>query len=223
MPFTPANSTVNLSQEQQLARDGNLWVLNTPSPGTAIAYAALTAWSATANGLFLIRNTNASGSNINIYLRRLELFQTATVATGTTWSFEAYNETGLVVATTAVATRTPIQVYNGKSQTTGAIVQGFDAGAMTLPASVGTRKLVGQAWIPVGVNVIKDVYVLDFGSDAPASGQRGLTAARATDTGRMTGQMLAVVIPPQTTTWLNLWGCGTSAPSFEYSLSYVEK
>lgn len=223
MPFNQPLSASLLSQEQQLARDGNLWVVNCQTPGTAIAYATLTSFSATANGLFVIQNTNPLGSGINIYLRRLELFQTASVATGTTWSFEAYNETGLVAGTTAVITRTPIQVNNRKAQTTGAVVQAFNAGAITIPAAVGTRILCGQAWIPVGVNVVKDVYALDFGSDAPAAGQRGLTAARATDTGRMTGQMTAVVIPPQTTSWLNLWGCGTSAPSFEYSLSYVEK
>src|SRR3990167_2385874 len=209
MPFTNAATSVGLSQQQQVARDGNLWVANTPTEGTAVAYAALTAWSATANGLFVIRNNNASGSGINIYLSRLELFQTATVATGTTWSFDAYNEPGLVIGTTAVQTITPIQVNSSRPQTTGAIVQFFDGGAITIPAAVGTRRFIGQGWIPVGVNVIKDVYAMDFGSDALAAGQRGLTAARATDTGRMTGQMSAIVIPPQSTSWVNMWGCGS--------------
>ena len=221
MPFT-TSSTTRLTQEQEFARDGELWVVNCQTPGTAIAYAALTSFSATANGLFVISNGNAEGGK-NIYLKRLELFQTATVATGTTWSFEAYNETGIVAGTTAVITRTPIQVNSAKAQTTNAVVQAFNAGAITIPAAVGTRRLVGQAWIAVGVNVIKDNIALDFGSDTMVPAHRGLTAARATDTGRLTGQMTAVVIPPQSTTWINLWGCGSSAPSFEYNLSYIEK
>lgn len=213
-----------LSQQQQAAKQGSLWVVNCQTPGTAIAYATPTSFSATANGLFVIYNGESEDSGLNVHLHRLELFQTAAVATGTTWSFEAYNETGHVVGTTAVITRTPIQVNQGagQSQSTSVIVQAFNAGAITIPALAAgqTRNLVGQGWIPIGVNVVKDVYTLDFGSDAPAGGKTGLTAARATDVGRLTGQMPAVIIPPQTTTWLNLWGCGTSAPSFEYNLTY---
>ncbi len=223
MPFSIPPYNPFLSQEQNLARDGNLWVVNCQTPGTAIAYATLTSFSATANGLFVIQNTNQIGSNVNIYLRRLELFQTATVATGTAMSFEAYNETGLVAGTTAVITRTPIQVNAGKAQTTGAVVQAFNAGAITIPAAVGTRTLCGQGWIPVGVNVIKDMYVMDFGSDGPSASKPGLTAGRGTDNGRHAGQMPAVVIPPRTTTWINMWGPGTSAPSYEYNLTYVER
>lgn len=225
MPGTTAfylnGSISQLTQEQALAGAGKAFVVNCQTPGTAIAYAALTTFSATANGLFVIRNTNASGG-ANIYIRRLELFQTAAVATGTTWSFETYNETGLVAGTTAVITRTPIQINSGVSQTTGAIVQAFNAGAITIPAAVGTRTLTGQGWIPIGLNVVKDVYTMDFGSDGTVSGSGGATAVRAVDVARRGGQMPACIIPPQTTSWINMWGCGTSAPSFEYNLTYYE-
>ena len=222
MPFNREPDLSRLSQQDQIAHDGNLWVVNCATPGTAIAYAALTAYSATANGLFVIYNGNAVGG-ASVYPKRLELFQTATVATGTTWSFEVYNETGEVAGTTAVTTLTPIQVNSAKAQTTDVVVQAFNAGAITIPAAVGTRRLVGQGWIPVGVNVVKDVYALDFGSDGPLAPDRGLTAARATGTGRLVGQMPSVIIPPQSTSWINLWGCGSSAPSFEFNLTYVEK
>ena len=223
MPFTIASSS-KLSSRQRLALAGNTWVVNCQTVGTAIAYAQLTSYSATANGLFVLYNGYSVASNVHVHLDRLELFQTAAVATGTTWSFEAYNETGQVTGTTAVVTRTPIQINQRATaaQTTSVVVQAFNAGAITIPASVGTRYLVGQAWIPIGVNVVKDSYVLDFGSDAISAGKTGLTAARATDVARCTGQMNAVVIPPQTTTWINMWGCGTATPSFEYNLVYHE-
>ena len=215
-----------LSQQQVVASKGSLFVVNCQTPGTAIAYAALTAFSATANGMFVISNGAAAGGK-NIYLHRLDLFQTATAPVGTTVSFEVYNETGIVAGTTAVITRTPIQIntdpgMSGAGQSSVATVQAFNAGAITIPAAVGTRRLQGQAWVPVGVNVVKDVLTLDFGADGPAASKTGLTAARATDTARTTGQMNAIIIPPQTTSWINCWGLGTNAPSFEYNLVYSE-
>ena len=213
---TIVNGTLNtLSAQQNLAADNDLFVVNCQTPGTAIAYAALTAFSATANGLFVIANNEPVGGK-SIHLHRLDLFQTATAPVGTTLSFEAYNETGIVAGTTAVITRTAVNVGGGSAL--NATVQAFNAGAITIPAAVGTRRLQGQGWIPVGINVVKDVISLDFGADGPAASKMGLTAARATDTARCVGQMNAVVIPPQTTSWLNLWGCGTNAPSFEYNL-----
>lgn len=209
------------SQQQMVAANGKLFAVNCQTTGTAIAYATLTSFSATANGMFVIRNTSGTGGP-NIHLVRLDLFQTASVATGTCISFEAYNEIGQVTGTGNVITRTPIQTNQAFSQSTVAVVQAFNAGAITIPAAVGNRVLQGQGWIPVGVNVAKDVYSMDFGSDTPAASHRGQTAARATDTGRMAGQMGAVIIPPGTTSWLNCWGLGTSAPSFEYNLTYME-
>ena len=223
MPFNREPDLSRLSQQDQIAHDGNLWVVNCATPGTAIAYAALTAYSATANGLFVIYNGNAVGG-ASVYLKRLELFQTATVATGTTWSFEVYNETGEVAGTTAVTTLTPIQVNSAKAQTTDVVVQAFNAGAITIPAAVGTRRLVGQGWIPVGVNVVKDVYALDFGSDGPLAPDRGLTAARATDPADLSTWLPPVVVAPQSSAYMNLWWVTSAAnvPSFEFSLVYAE-
>lgn len=217
--FTVNGNVGLMSQQNMLASGGNLFSVNCQTIGTAIAYAALTAVSATANGLFVIANAGAK----TIYLQRLELFQTATVATGTTWSFEAYNETGIVAGTTAVITRTPTNI-NGSNAGTAAIVQAFNAGAITIPATAtgATRKLQGQWWLPIGVNVIKDVYAVDFGADVATSGKNGGAAARATDTARIVTSAPPVVIAPNTTSWINLWGCGSAAPSFEYQLTYAE-
>lgn len=215
---TPNGAVALLSQQDMQAANNALFVVNCQTPGTAIAYAQLTSYSATANGMFVIANTNAVGG-ANIYVKRLDLFQTAAVATGTAISFEANVETGVVTGTTAVITRTAVAVGGG---TLNAVVQAFNAGAITIPAAVGTRKLVGQGWIPVGVNVVKDNYTMEFGSDAPAAGKTGLTAARATDTARCVGQMGSFVIPPGSTGWLNCWGLGTSTPSFEYNLVLVQ-
>lgn len=209
-----------------LAAAGKYFVVTNPTPGTAIAYALQTSFSATANGLFAIKNTNTVGG-ANIQLDYLKLKQTATAPTGTlVMNFEAYNETGLVTLTGNVATRTPVQLNQGSgfTQTTGAVVQSFAAGAATVPAAVGTRVLQSIGSINTGVTVAQDTYVMNFGGDGPVTGTAGLTAARATAPATVTGQMAPVIIAPQTTTILNMWWVTAAAntPSFEFELSYAE-
>lgn len=223
------NGTFNaLSSRQFLAGNGSYFTVNNPTPGTGVAYAQLASFSATANGMFVIANNNAIGTAASpgksIYLDRLELQQTATVATGAVMHFEVFNETGIVAGTTAVNTITPVQLNTSQfaSQTTGATVQAFLTGAITIPAAVGTRRKQAEAWIETGVNVINDTYVVDFGADGVAVTRMGLTAARATDPARLCTQANPIVIAPQTTSWINCWGLGTSTPSFEYQLTYIE-
>lgn len=224
---TILNGSVNLlSSRQGMAGSGKYFNVTNPTPGTAIVWANLTAFSATANGLFLVQNNNSTGG-ANIYLDRLTLRQTATAPTGTlTLNFDVWNETGLVTGTGNVATRTPVQLLTGggTSQTTGAVVQSFAAGAITIPAAVGTRRLQDIGSIPVGVTVAHDEFVVDFGADGPSAGTAGLTAARATAPARLTTAMAPIVIAPQTTSWINAWWITGAAnvPSLEFSLTYVE-
>ncbi len=215
--FTINGNVGLLSQEDMLASNGNVYNVNCQTTGTAIAYAALTSFSATANGLFVVANTGVQ----TIYFKRLELFQTATAPVGTCLSFEAYNETGVVAGTTAVITRTAVQVGGANGNALVATVQAFNAGAITIPAAVGTRKLQGQWWVPTGVNVVKDVISVRFGSDSPSASKMGGAVARTTDTALLTGEAPAIIVPPGTTSWINMWGCGSNAPSYEYNLTLI--
>ena len=215
-----------LTSRQFLAAKGAAYNVTNSTPGTAIAYANQTSFSATANGLFIVSNNNAVGG-ANIYLDRLKLIQTATAPTGTLVArFEVFNETGIVAMTGNVATRTPVQLNTGAgfAQTTGAVVQSFAAGAGTVPAAVGTRRLQDIIALQCGVSVIHDEWVVDFGSDGTSPGTAGLTAARATDPARISAQGAAIVIAPQTTSWINAWTLTGAAniPSYEFSLTYVE-
>ncbi len=223
MPFTQSGQIGLLPSRMQLAALGYTWVANnyTTSPGTGVAFAQVTSWSATANGLIVIANNNSVASARNIFFDRLSLYETATVATGTNLNFEVYNETGIVAGTTAVTTITPQNVGTAAAPT-GAIVQMFLTGAITIPAAVGTRKLQGTGKLPIGVNVVKDSYVVDFGADGTASSKSGQTAARLTDTARHCTQMGPIIVPPQTTSWINMWGCGSATPSFEVEFVYNE-
>lgn len=222
MPFSSNGQIGLLPRRQQLALSGKYWVVNNV-PGTAITGVVSTAFSATGNGFFVVQNRNTTQSGIQIFLDRLSFYQNnATVPVGTNLHFEVYNETGLVTGTTAVQTLTSINVNRPQGGATGAFVQGFSAGAITIPAAVGTRKLVALGKLPVGVNVVKDSMVVDFGGDGPAYSKPGMIGARDTDNARTCTQAAAVCIPPQTTSWINCWGAGTNAPDYEFELSYVE-
>lgn len=215
-----------LSSKDMLAAGGALFNVTNPTIGTGIVHANKTAWSATANGFLAVQNNNPVGGK-NIYFDRLEITETATAPTGTlVMRWEAYNETGIVALTGAVATATPVQINtgNGYSQSTGAVVQLFAAGAPAVPAAVGTRRLQGQAFIPTGVCVANDVYVLDFSSDSVSGGTAGLTAARATAPARLVTSFAPICVAPQTTTWLNQWWvtAGANVPSYEVNFTFIE-
>ncbi len=215
-----------LTSRQMLAGAGKFWTVTNPTPGTGVVWATLPTVSPTANGLFVIYNGNVPGG-ANLYLDRLSLKQTATAPTATlSMNFEAYNETGRVIGTTAVATRTPVQINQGAgtSQSTAAVVQAFSVGGITIPAAVGTRVLQDTASIATGLTFVKDSFVVDFGQDGSASSIPGLTAARLTTPVRMSTQMGPIIVAPQTTTWLNMWwdATATNVPAFEYSLSFIE-
>lgn len=213
-----------LSSREMMANAGKYFTVTNPTPGTAIAYALQTGFSATANGLFAIANNNPSGG-ANIYLDTLTLTQTATAPTGTlAMHFDVFNETGIVTLTGNVATRTPVQLNTSLPQTTGAIVQSFAAGAATVPAAVGTRRLQGIGVIQTGVAVIHDTYFVQFGADSDQSGAGALTAARATAAARLGCQMPPIIVAPQTTSWINMWWVTAAAntPSFEFALNYIE-
>lgn len=207
-----------------LAGVGKYFTVTNPTIGTPVVGATITAWSATANGMFVISNGAPTGGP-SIYLDSLTMRMRSTAPTGTlTQQWECYNETGIVAGTGNVTSRTPIQVNTGLAQTTLATVQAFAAGCITIPAAVGTRRLQDTATISTGVGIDGDTYMLVFGADGFPASSRGGAAVRATDTGLIVGHMGPIVIAPQTTSWLNMWWLTQAAnvPSWEYRLGYFE-
>lgn len=209
------------SSRQMLAAAGLYYTATNPTIGTAIAYANKTAWSATANGLYTISNQGTK----TIQLDRLKLLQTATAPTGTLYlRHEVYTETGIVVISSAAAAVTPVNVNPGYSSSTGATVTFFNAGAGTVPAAVGTRRLAGWGSLSTGVTVLGDSFTVEYGCDGPMVQGRGDTAARATDPADLSMWMPPVTIAPNTTAIGNLWWVtsATNVPSFEFILGYIE-
>lgn len=224
-PIT-VNGTFNPTTSRQfLAGQGKYFTATNPTIGTPVVGATIIAWSATANGMFVIQNKAVSGGP-SIYLDTMTLRLRSTApATTTTMQFEAYNETGFVTGTGTVTTRTPVQGNQAFLQTgTVAQVQAFAAGCITIPAAVGTRVLQDTATLTTGIAVDGDTYELAFGQDGIGASKNGGAAARATDPAHIVSQMGPIVVAPQTTTWLNMWWLTqtTNVPSWEYNLRWFE-
>ena len=230
MPFGTSPIVVNgqlglQSARQALSYAGKYYLATNPTPGTAIAYALKTAYSATANGLFSISNGNPLGSGIGIQLDRLILQQTATVPTGTVYMrAEVYLESTIMAIGTAVAAVTPVNSNSYYANTSQATVTFFSAGAGTVPAAVGSRRLLATASLATGVTVLGDSFTFEFGSDGSRGGKTGLTAARATDLADLVCALPPITIAPQHSAYMNLWWVTQAAntPSFEFTLGYAE-
>lgn len=216
------NGNVGITSSRQImAGNGAYNVVTNPTIGTGIVAAVVTAWSATANGLFLIQNNGAK----TIYLDYLSLIMSGTAPTATTvMRFDVWNETGIVTATGNVATRTPVNVNGASGSATGAVVQSFAAGQMTIPAAVGTRRLLGTCAIPTSLGITGDNYVVQFGADGNLSSSSVSGAVRSTQPARLVTQTVPVVIAPSNTAWINMFWLtqATNAGTFEYELTYGE-
>ena len=207
---------------QMLAAAGYSFNSTNPTPGTAIAYALKAAYSATANGLFSI--SNPVGSGVNVQLDRLKLIQTATAAANNLVSrYEIYAESGVVALTSAALAVTPVNL-NPASGAAKATVTFFSAGAGTVAAAVGTRRLIGLGSCTTGPAIIHDSLTVEFGADGSAVGTANLTAAKAVAASDFVTHGPAVTVPPGWSAWMNFWILTqiTNTPSYEFSLVHNE-
>lgn len=217
------NGQVGLqASRQQLAAAGKYFVVTNPTPGTGVLYGTSAAFSATANGMFSISNGNVTGG-ASIYLDYLSLLLTLPPTATTQMRFEVYSETGIVALSAGNLARTPVNVNSSFANTTGAVVNSFSAASGTVPAAVGTRRLVSVAAIETNLGITGDNYILQFGGD-PVGGVSGLTAVRAAAQARIVGSCAPVVIPPGNSAIINMWWLtqATNGPTFEFELTYAE-
>ncbi len=215
-----------LSSRQMLAAAGQYFTVTNPTIGTPVVGATIVAWSATANGLFVIANNGGPGSRTIVLDRLYMRLRSTAPATTLSMQFESYNETGIVAGTGNVTTRTPVNINSGSIITTQATVQAFAAGCITIPAAASgaIRILQDTASITTGQCIDGDTYVLQFGQDGLGGSKNGGAAVRATDVAQIVGEMGPVIVAPRTTTWINMWWLTqtTNVPSWEYALSYSE-
>jgi len=204
----------------QAAAAGGYYTVTNPTPGTGVVCGTVTAFSATADGLFTISN---SGSR-TIYLDALTLMMSGTAPTATTvQKIAVFLENGIVAPTggNSVVTAKPVNPTAGGGS--GATVNVFVSAMCTIPAAVGARTLVSNGSMPTSLGVTGDSYVYNFGGDPAQSGGQ-LTAARATAPARLVASCNPVSIPPGFTAIIDWWWIGqaTNGPTFEYEFGWFE-
>jgi hypothetical protein len=211
-----------LNPRQMLAGAGKYFVATNPTPGTGVLFGTVTAFSATADGLFTISNNNPTGSDVNIYLDYLTLNMSGTAPTATTvLKMAVFNEVGIVAPSAGNVAITPRNVKVGGANS-NAVINGFSSAAMTIPAAVGSRTLVSNISIPTSLGITGDSYVVQFGGDPSATAP--LTAVRATAASRIVVAASPVTIAPQTTAIIDAWWLtqATNGPTFEFEIGYAE-
>lgn len=205
-----------------LAANGKYFVATNPTPGTGIVCGTVTAFSATADGLFTISNSAGSGGP-NIQLDYMKLMMSGTAPTATTVMRGAvFVEAGTVTPSAGNVAVVPKNVLPGGANTV-AVVNGFSAAMMTIPAAVGTRTLTSNWQLPTSLGVTGDEYLVQFGAE-PAGGSGQLTAVRATAPARLVTSTTPVSIPPGYTAIIDWWWIGqaTNGPTFEFELGWAE-
>ena len=96
--------------------------------------------------------------------------------------------------------------------------------SITIPAAVGTRRLMSNFTMTTGVTVRYDTFIVNFGAEGPPIAKNGGAAARATDVATIVTNAPTVCIAPQTTSWINMWWVtqDTNVPEYEFALTYHE-
>ena len=222
-----AEQIVSPLNSLSMATEGSTYSSNTPTPGTGIPVTTATATTFVATApAFLIRNTDQVGAK-DVIIRRLRLIA-ASAGVGLT-SLE-----GLVVIDTedryvsGGALNGP--TVSGNSLVTGnlradlqsagiAQIRNASTAIVASAAGSGTRTH-SRVKLRTGIPVLGDVYTLAFGAEPAAElGPLSGTAAQG-----ITHSMPALVIPPQTSALIYLWGPAmTTAPTFEVIVEHVER
>lgn len=220
------NGQLGLFPSRQLASgNSSYFVATNPTLGTGVQYALKTSFSATANGLFTVTNNNPlTGSKI--YMDSISLLMTGTAPTATTvMVFNLFVEQGVVTPSAGNAVITAVSPNSGTANSaTNALINAYTgAAAMTIPAAVGTRRSIGSVYLPTSLGITGDTYVLQFGPSMPAA-SAGLTAVRATAAATIIGNAPPVVLAPNTSLIVDCYWLtqASTAPTFEYSLNYME-
>lgn len=221
------NGSISIAQARQTAAAlGKYFVATNPTPGTGVTTGTVTAFSATADGLFTVYNGNpASAQNpVNIQLDYIALHLSGTAPTATTvMKMATYVESVKVTPTAGnvVVAAQPLLPNGGATQ---AIINGFTGSAMmTIPAAVGTRTLVGNTSLPTSLGITGDSYVFYFGS--PIDNGSISTAVRSTAAARLATNTTPVTIPPGFTAIIDWWWLtmATNGATFDYELAYFEQ
>lgn len=213
-----------------LADEGSYFVATNPTPGTAVAYALQTAFSDTANGLFVIQNNNPAGGP-NVALDYIKLILSGTAPTATTvMDFTIRTDTQSMTPTAnsvqiagGSGAQTIFNTNHDDNTSPQVNIWAFSAGAMTVPVTSASGRRVARLHIPTGLGITGDQYEIQFGAVDRNAQNSPLTAVRATHPCSFVAHAAPLVLQPQRWAVVTMWWAtaATTAPSFEYEIGLV--
>lgn len=217
-------SHIIMPGNKMAADEGSYFAATNPTPGTGVAHALVTAFTATA-ALFAIQNKAPAGSKLRVYLDFLRLILTAAPTATTAMQFVVQTDSTSRQPTANNVPIVPVNVNNDDATGSISNVQAFSAGSLTVPAATGTARTVDRFSIPTSLGIVGDEYLVQFGATDHAGAQSGLTAVRATAPAKLVTTANPVIIGAQQWAVIFMWWLteATTAPSFEYSLGLIER
>jgi len=116
---------------------------------------------------------------------------------------------------------------NGDARTSKTIanIQAFNAAGITVPSSGTAATTVSRTRIPTSLGITGDEYIVQFGYEDIPGTIPGLTAVRATAPARLVTGAPPIIIAPQQWCVIYMWWltAATTAPGFEYELTWIER
>lgn len=205
-----------------LCDEGSYGVVTNPTIGTGVAHALVTAFS-DASGLFAIKNTHATK---NLYLDYMRLMLTAAPTAGVSLEFAFKLDSKDKTPTAGNVKVVPVNPNGAtQDQQLSVDVEAFSAAALTLPVSSNAAIVASRIKIPVGLNVVGDIYEVLFGKKTRYYGSPPLTAIKAAQPAAYVAHAPQIIVPPNWWVTIHRWSLteATAAPSYEYEIGMFQR
>lgn len=195
---------------------GTYFTATNPTPGTGIAFAVTTGYSATAGAFMCFKNNSTAAQNKIVVLDYIKLITTVVPASANSASFAFVLDTPSSNRWTSGGTAiTPVNPNGNDSS--ASLVQLY-AGALTTAAAGLSARIVARGNLRGVIPTVYDEYVIDFG------GSMGGSVASAAASGRIVVNAPPIVISPQSFGLLHLWfpSNATTPGTFEFETGWAE-
>lgn len=199
--------------------EGSYFCARTPTPGTGVSFTTATSFSDTATPLAW--GNLAISSTKRVWLDFMKIIVTTAQASATTAQFAVKIDTvnRTVNGTNHSTTAVPYNPFNGSIVTFN---YQNSSTATVLNASSSAAQVVAEG-AANGLDILGDVYYLEFGQKMLASGI-GLTAVQATDPAVKVISMPPVMVPSGGS-WTVYWWAASigGAPSYSFECGWIER
>lgn len=167
--------------------------------------------------MYMLNQNAASDPNARtIYLSYLKMLVTAVPTSATFWNY-LFRADSTQRYTSGGTTIVPTNLNPGSSLRSGALV--IFGAVLTTPLPSTNARVLSSGAVQSSIPVAKDLWIFTFGDVVAPTNILTATGAK-----NITIPCGPVIIPPQWTIVLEMWGASNAAaPAWEFELGYVER